>query len=128
MIIKTLKSRAPISSAKITQDMSDAEVFQNAVLRPIIKMQHELLMSYTKNYISTKKIKYRAMNTEARGQFLENAFQKDSQFKHELKGMITGHFTISEYELYIKLGNEVNKRIINMVSERIIGNSDELVH
>ena len=38
--------------------MSAIELFQNATLRPIIKMQHNLLIGSFKNYIQIRKIDF----------------------------------------------------------------------
>jgi hypothetical protein len=45
--------------------------------------------------------------------------QKDIKFRNALKGMISGLFTISEYEIYTNNSSNLNKRIMSMLVERL---------
>jgi len=51
--------------------------------------------------------------------FIENAVQRDIKFRNSLKGMIIGQFTLEEYEIYIQNSSALNKRMMNMVIERL---------
>jgi hypothetical protein len=42
--------------------------------------------------------------------------------------MVIGQFTIEEYEIYIKNSSALNKRMMNLVKERIIDHIQLLVH
>ena len=66
------KVRANITTIENNIDTSPAEQFQNDVLRPIIKMQHELLMAYFKNYIAQKKINFNGLPTFKQIEFIES--------------------------------------------------------
>ena len=46
-----IELRPQILSARIYPNMSTDEYFQNKVLRPVIKLQNELLLEVFKNYI-----------------------------------------------------------------------------
>ena len=48
----------PVLKNLINSNTSDLERFQNEVLRPIIKMQNNLLVSLFNNYISNRKIEF----------------------------------------------------------------------
>jgi hypothetical protein len=50
---------------------------------------------------------------------VENAIQRDIKFRNSLKGMILGQFTIEEYEDYVTNSSALNKRMMNLVKERI---------
>jgi len=52
--------------------------------------------------------------------YIENTIQKDMKFRNSVKGMIIGQFTVGEYELYIQNSSALNKRIMNIVKERLI--------
>ena len=47
---KLLSIRPLISSAKIVQNMTEEERFQNQTLRPILKLQNDLLLASFENY------------------------------------------------------------------------------
>ena len=51
---------------------------------------------------------------------LINAIHKDMKFRNSLKGMVIGQFTIEEYELYIINSSALNKRMMNIVKERLL--------
>jgi hypothetical protein len=54
--------------------------------------------------------------------FIENAIQKDIKFRNSLKGMVIGLFTIDEYAEYIQNSSNLNKRMMNMLIERLKSN------
>ena len=118
-----LKSIRPvISSALVNDSMSDGERFQNATLRPIIKMQNHLLVVVFKNYISKRKNVFFDLSLPKQLSYIENAIQKDMKFRNSLKGMVIGQFTVEEYEIYIKDSSALNKRMMNIVKERLVNN------
>jgi len=111
--------RPEIPNAKITPDMSKDEQFQNGILRPIIKFQNPLLIEAFKNYIIKHKNAFYDMSIEKRLDYIENAIQKDIKFRNALKGMVIGQFTVEEYMTYIQNSSALNKRMMNMVVERL---------
>ena len=115
-----LAIRPVISSAKIYENMSDGEAFQNNTLRPIIKMQHQLLLVVFKNYIAKRKNVFYELSLQKQLDYIENAIHKDMKFRNSVKGMIIGQFTIEEYSLYINNSSALNKRMMNIVKERLI--------
>ena len=109
-----LAIRPIIASAKIYDTMSSEELFQNKTLRPIIKMQHDLFIVVFSNYISKRK------NVFYELAYIDNAIHKDMKFRNSVKGMIIGQFTVAEYTLYIENSSALNKRMMNIVKERLI--------
>lgn len=118
-----LKSIRPdIASATINDNMSIDERFQNLVLRPVIKLQNDLLIEVFKNYITKHKSVFYGLSLEKRMLYIENTIQKDMKFRNSLKGMIIGQFTVEEYLLYIQNSSALNKRMMNIVKERLLSN------
>ena len=115
-----LAIRPIIASAKIYDSMSSEELFQNKTLRPIIKMQHNLFVAVFSNYISKRKNVFYELSLEKQLAYIENAIHKDMKFRNSLKGMIIGQFTVEEYALYIENSSALNKRMMNIVKERLI--------
>jgi len=100
------------------QSSSD-ELFQNEVLRPILKLQNDLFIASFLNYISKYKRDFYTKSVENKLSIIENAIQKDIKFRNALKGMIIGLFTNDEYALYIKNSSSLNKRMMNLLIERL---------
>ncbi|OQD42875.1 glyoxalase [Croceivirga radicis] len=114
-----LQARPVIKAAKVHEGTSNDERFQNLTLRPIIKFQNNLLIAVFKNYIVKHKYKFYELTLPQQLLYIEKAIQKDIKFRNSLKGMIIAHFTIEEYETYIKNSSALNKRMMNMVIERL---------
>ncbi|MDR6301011.1 glyoxalase [Mesonia maritima] len=117
-----LNIRPEIPSAKVTQNMSSDEKFQNATLRPVIKLQNDLLVEAFRNYIRKHKNVFHELALDRRLTYIDNAIHKDMKFRNSLKGMIIGQFTIEEYQRYIQNSSALNKRMMNLVSQRLQDN------
>ena len=118
--IDLLNIRPEISGALVFDTMSIEERFQNTTIRPIIKLQHDLLIEVFKNYISKHKNLFYDLSLAKQLDYIENAVHKDMKFRNSVKGMIIGQFTIEEYAIYIEDSSALNKRIMNIVKERFI--------
>ncbi|GLB49643.1 glyoxalase [Neptunitalea lumnitzerae] len=114
-----LAIRPEIPSAKITEFMSRDEKFQNKTLRPVIKLQNDLLVEAFRNYVNKHKGLFYTLSLPKKLNYVENALQRDIKFRNSLKGMIIGQFTVEEYCTYIENSSALNKRMMNMVIERI---------
>lgn len=116
-----LKSIRPeFSSNSINDKMSGDERFQNLVLRPIIQFQHDILIASFRNYITKHKNVFYDLSLEKRTDYIENSIQKDMKFRNSLKGIVIGLFTIEEYSIYILNSSALNKRMMNIVKDRLI--------
>ncbi|WP_378187476.1 glyoxalase [Aquimarina sp. W85] len=114
--------RPEILNAKVTSKMSTDEQFQNRTIRPVVKLQNDLLIEVFRNYISKRKNTFYDLTVDERMLFVENAIQKDIKFRNNLKGIIIGQFTVEEYLDYTKNSSSLNKRIMNIIKERIQSN------
>ncbi|MCR9263113.1 MAG: glyoxalase [Flavobacteriaceae bacterium] len=114
-----LDLRPEILQSYFNNQMSADERFQNQTLRPIIKLQNLLLIEVFKNYIGKHKGVFHDLSLEKKMEYIERAIQKDIKFRNSLKGMVIGQFTIEEYQEYIKNSSALNKRMMNMVIERL---------
>ena len=106
----------------INSNTSDIERFQNEVLRPIIKMQNNLLVAFFKNYIKNNKIKFNKLKAEVQENKINTILTKDINFKNILIGSIIGHLEENEIEIYFKYKTEINKRIIQIIKQRLHDN------
>ena len=114
-----LQIRPAISTAIVSENMRPDEKFQNQTLRPVIKLQNDLLLEAFRNYIQKHKNVFQDMTVDRKLLYIENAIQKDIKFRNSLKGMVIGQFTIEEYRIYITNSSALNKRMMNLVKERI---------
>ena len=103
----------------VTHQSSSDELFQNEVLRPILKLQNDLFIASFINHLGKNRIDFNSFSVEKKMATIENSIQKDIKFRNALKGMIIALFTIDEYELYIKNSSSLNKRMMGMLIERL---------
>jgi hypothetical protein len=120
--LQLVELRPEIPSAKVSENMSLDEQFQNKTLRPVAKLQDQLLLEVFRNYTKKHKNKFYELKLEQRFIYIENAIQKDIKFRNSLKGIIIGQFTLEEYAAYIKNSSALNKRMMNIVKERLQSN------
>ncbi len=114
--------RPDFMTTTINDEMSTEERFQNLVLRPIIKLQSDLFIEVFKNYVAKHKNVFYDLSIEKRIDYIGNTIHKDMKFRNSIKGMIIGLFTVEEYKLYIQNSSALNKRMMNIVKERLIDN------
>ncbi|WP_350291830.1 glyoxalase [uncultured Croceitalea sp.] len=114
-----LRIRPEIKTTQINSDMRPEERFQNETLRPILKFQNPLILEMFRNYIRKHKNTFLELSLEKKLLYIENAIQRDIKFRNSLKGMVIGQFTIDEYNRYIQNSSALNKRMMNMVVERL---------
>jgi hypothetical protein len=62
------------------------------------------------------------LTIEKRLDYIENAIHKDMKFRNSLKGIIIGQFTLEEFEIYIQNSSALNKRMMDIVKERLKSN------
>lgn len=103
----------------ITNQSSSEEIFQNMTLRPILKTQNDLFIQVFINYAIKQKNVFFSLTPEKKMQYIENVIQRDIKFRNSLKGMIIALFTLDEYAEYIRISSNLNKRMMNMLVERL---------
>ena len=112
----------PVLKNLINSNTSDLERFQNEVIRPIIKMQNNLLVAFFNNYIRNRKIEFNKFEAEFQKNKINTILTKDVNFKNILIGSIIGHLNENEIKIYLKSKSELNKRIIQMLKQRLKDN------
>ncbi len=112
--------RPIIANISNIENKSQEERFQNGVVRPIIKLQHDLIVVFFENHTLQKKLNFSDLSTFKKSELIVSIFNKDSQFKIELRGLIIGHFTVEEFTIYQNMSSEISKRIYAMIKERLL--------
>ena len=120
------KVRPKLPDAITEGELKEEELFQNMVLRPVVKMQHDLLIMRLKSHFRSKRVLFNVMDNKKRTEVVIQAFQSDLNLKKEIQGMITGQLSLVEFQQYLKSERSLNKRIIQMVRNRMIDSLWEL--
>lgn len=114
------KVRPNLPGSLVEGNLKEEELFQNMALRPVIKMQHDILILRVKSYFLSKRVVFNVMDKKKRTLAIEQAFLGDNAFKKEIQGMILGQLNVDEFQGYLKNERSMNKRIIQMVRNRML--------
>ena len=114
-----MNKERPVLSNLINANTTEIEAFQNEVLRPIIKMQHDLLIAFFRNYLQKRKIDFNPLSEQKKRTKIKSILEKDIQFKNKIVGSILGHFSVDEYDVYERDSSEFNRRIRQLIIKRL---------
>jgi hypothetical protein len=119
--MKSRKKDRPDLPEEILKGVAtEAEDFQNKVLRPIIKMQSDLLILHLNSKLDSLKVDLSQYNSIKQKDILTKLFHKDLSFKREILGIIIGQFKVEEYQAYIPISKEISKRVNQIILNRCI--------
>ena len=114
-----IKACRPHITLKESKQISDEEQFQNQVLRPILKFQNEIFIKLFLSNCNTYNINFTEFNSEEKYEYINNIFEKDFKIRALFIGTVIALFTLKEFERYSVNQKLYNKRIIQMLSERL---------
>lgn len=103
----------------VTPQSSAEEAFQNITLRPILKLQNDLFIQVFINYAVKQKSAFFILSPDKKMNYIENVIHRDIKFRNLLKGIIIGFFTVNEFQDYIQNSSNLNKRMMNLLIERL---------
>jgi hypothetical protein len=103
-----------------------AEVFQNETLRPILKLQNDLLLRSFRRYIHQRKDTFERMDAADQLRYIAHTLRTDQKFKNLLVGMIVGHLTLAEWAIFEENSAELTRRIVEMMIQRVQSQLEKL--
>jgi hypothetical protein len=115
-----LNLRPKIKSIQQDLNTSHLEQFQNDKLRPILKLQHEIVLVLFQSNLFRNKVLFAELKVEEKRSKLDQLFQKNLSFKNQSIGAVIGMLTLDEYTVYTKDTPAHNRRIITMLKQRIM--------
>ncbi|WP_088323434.1 glyoxalase [Polaribacter tangerinus] len=121
-----MNKQRPVLKGLERENMTSVEAFQNNTLRPVIKMQHSLLIATFNRYIINKKVDFLSLTDPKKRERIKGVFTKDISFKNQTIGCIIGQFTTEEYHFYAINSSELNRRIIQIIIQRVQDSLAEL--
>ena len=99
---------------------NEIESFQNQVLRPILKYQHELIIELTRNDVIFQKQISKSGTIEQKRITVKQFFLTQANYKYFYIGQICGLMTVSEFSMYLNFKKELDKRLVSMLADRIL--------
>ncbi len=120
------KKERPIIKDLVKKHTTEIESFQNTIVRPIIKMQHPLLVASFKNYLEKRKVDLQSCSDLEINNKIKSIYNKDISYRNISLGLIIGHFSTSEFSYYVNYSSEINKRIIKIIHQRVHNSLSEI--
>ena len=94
----------------------EIEQFQNSCLRPILKFQNDALLLFFNLQFNPSTLPVLKKELE---DFIKSRLQKDAILRNTLIGMVLALMVEEELAFYISHKNELSKRLINMLVQRL---------
>jgi hypothetical protein len=101
------------------QSSKPDECFQNQTLRPILKMQHALLVQLFATHIRKRKNVFFKLSAPAQMEWITNAVRADQRFRNLLVGTVVGHFSLDELAVFEANEAECLRRLVNLIIQRL---------
>ena len=95
------------------------ELFQNEVLRPILKFQNPLIIDFFIHQCIIYKSLYFQLEIEEKTHYINQLLDKNQNVRNTYIGILIGAMTSEELKTYLLNKNHFNKRILNMISKRL---------
>ncbi len=120
------KKERPVLANLVNSKTTAIEKFQNEVIRPIIKMQHQLLVQLFINYLKNRKVDFDFYSIDKKVSKIQSILKTDLMFKTLVLGCIIGQFSVDELKYYLAKAPEFNKRINRMIMQRLMNSVSEI--
>ncbi len=98
---------------------STEEQFQNNTLRPIMKQQDALLRAALGLFLQKRKVQLDQIPAKQRFAKIKELVTRDNRLRGLLFGIAVGQFTEDEMGYYLDAEREVNRRMTNLLVERL---------
>ena len=98
---------------------TELEKFQSDTLRPILKFQNPVLLMNVRKQLDKRKIPFDHLPKGKKKATLQQILMTDQKFKTYLIGVVCGLFTRKEWAFYLDHQDALNKRIRDLLIQRI---------
>ena len=116
-LIKSILPQIPTSVEDAT---SVEERFQNSVLRPILKLQHDLLCTVFLTSDLVKRSNFNQKDGTQKKNLIVQHLKTNHKLKSHILHVVSSFMSIEEYMHYHENYSSYNKRIISMATHRLI--------
>lgn len=101
--------------------------FMHMTLRPVCKLQNELLLHLFRQYIHKTKDTFRQLSPARRLEFIAHSIRRDQRLRSLLFGVVIGHFTEAEWRLFATQEQELSRRLSELLIQRLSDQVERLL-
>lgn len=99
--------------------------FQHQVLRPLLKLQHPLLLATAADFAHDYRLPLARPDAELSAALTE-LLARNARLRATITGLVVGHFTQEELAFYRPHRNELNRRLLDLAQQRVLSSLPEL--
>jgi hypothetical protein len=114
----------------IAADTAEADTvghFLHATLRPVLKLQNELLLAVVADFVRDHHMPLAAASPTDQQRQLAELLGRNTKLRYTVVGLITGLFTTEEYAYYRQNRSELNRRLLELAQRRVLDQSPRVV-
>ena len=101
-----------------TADAADTiGAFLHATLRPVLKLQNDLLLAVVADFVRDHHIVLRLTDQQHQ---LTGLLDRNTKLRYTVVGLTTGVFTADEYAFYRPHRSELNRRLLELAQHRVL--------
>ena len=113
----------PVVATAPTDAPGSVGAFLHATLRPVLKLQNELLVAVMADFVRDHHIALRPTDQQ---QQLTELLGRNTKLRYTVVGLITGQLTADEYAFYRQYRPELNRRLLELAQRRVLDQADQV--
>ena len=114
----------PHVAVETTNAQATVGYFLHATLRPVLKLQNDLLLAVVADFIRDHHISLRPTDQHHQ---LSELLGRNTKLRYTVVGLITGQLTAEEYAFYRLHRAELNCRLLEMAQRRALDQAAAVV-
>lgn len=116
-----LLSLRPAIAAELPAEADDTVGdFLHRTLRPVLKLQNELLLGAVAAFLRDHHVPYPAAPPTEQARYLRELLGRNVKLRYTIVGLITGLFTQTEAAFYQQHRAELNRRLLELAQRRTL--------
>jgi hypothetical protein len=115
-----LTLRPPVAAELAPEAAATPDDFQHRTLRPVLKQLNGHLLRLVADTSRDYRLPLATASAADQQRLLQELLQRNSRLQHTITGMATGLLTASEYAYYRRHRPELNRRLLQLVQQRVL--------
>ena len=120
---EAIVSLRPVIATEAHEEEGTVGTFLHATLRPVLKLQNDLLLAVVADFVRDHHILLRPTDQHHQ---LSELLGRNTKLRYTVVGLISGQFTADEYAFYRQYRAELNRRLLEMALRRVLDQADSL--
>jgi hypothetical protein len=114
-----LALRPTVAAELPAQPEATAGDFLHRTLRPVLKLQNQLILLTVADFVREHHLAFPAANATEQQRLVAELLGRNVKLRYTIIGLITGLFTSSELEFYRPRRRELNRRLLELAIQRV---------